>query len=149
VDELKSLGADVVLVDGDRLGEEIEAATGSASIRLALNAVGGESAVRLGNALAQDGVVVTYGAMARQPLRIPNGLLIFRNIAWRGFWVSRWYENAGPEASAFLIAELGDLAARSVIAIPVEAVYPLADIAGALQHAQRGRRAGKILLRCS
>ena len=149
VDELRSGGADVVLVDGEPLDEEIKAATGGASLRLALNAVGGDSAVRLGNALAPGGVLVTYGAMARQPLRIPNGLLIFREIAWRGFWVSRWYQDAGAKASAVLLAELCDHAARGVIAIPVEAVYPLADIADAIQHSQRGRRSGKILLRCS
>lgn len=149
VDELQSLGADVVLVDGEQLGREIKGATGGAPIRLALNAVGGDSAVRLGKALVPDGEVVTYGAMARQPVRIPNGLLIFQNIVWRGFWVSRWYESVGAEASTALLAELCDLAMRGVLAIPVEAVYPLSDIADAIQHARRAKRSGKVLLRCS
>ena len=149
VDELKSEGADVVLVDGDKLGEEIKAATNGAPIRLALNAVGGDSAVRLGGALAPGGVIVTYGAMARQPLKIPNGQLIFQDIAWRGFWVSRWYQNAGAAKSAALLAELSGLAASGVIAIPVEAIYPLEEIADAIAHAHRGQRSGKILLRCS
>jgi mitochondrial enoyl-[acyl-carrier protein] reductase / trans-2-enoyl-CoA reductase len=148
-DELKAEGADVVLVDGVQIGEEVKAATGGATIRLALNAVGGDSAVRLGGALAPGGVVVTYGAMARQPLRIPNGLLIFQDIAWRGFWISRWYRNAGATAGAAVLAELCTLAADGVIATPVEAVYPLDEIARAIEHAGRPRRAGKILLRCS
>jgi trans-2-enoyl-CoA reductase len=148
-DDLKSEGADVVLVDGDSLGADVKAAAGGASIRLALNAVGGDSAVRLGGALAPGGVVVTYGAMARQPLRIPNGLLIFQDIAWRGFWVSRWYRNAGAGAAAAVLAELCDLAANGVIATPVEAVYPLEQISRAIEHAQRSHRSGKILLRCS
>ena len=149
VDELKSEGADVVLVDGEQLGAEVKAAIGGAPLRLALNAVGGDSAVRLGNALAPSGTVVTYGAMARQPLRIPNGQLIFQDIAWRGFWVSRWYQNAGAAKSAALLAELGELAASGVIAVPVEAIYPLDQIAEALAHAHRAQRSGKILLRCS
>jgi trans-2-enoyl-CoA reductase len=148
-DELKALGADVVLVDGEQLGSGIKAATSGAPIRLALNAVGGDSAVRLAKALVPDGELVTYGGMARQPLRIPNGVLIFQNIVWRGFWVSRWYESAGAEASAALLAELCDLATRAVLAIPVEAVYPLTEIAGAIRHAQRAQRSGKVLLRCS
>ena len=149
VDELKREGADVVLVDGEQLGAEIKAATAGAPLRLALNAVGGDSAVRLGNALAPGGVVVTYGAMARQPMRIPNGQLIFQDIAWRGFWVSHWYQKAGASASVALLAELCDFAARGVIAVPIEAVYPLDEIAAAIAHAQRGQRSGKILLRCS
>ena len=149
VDELRSLGAEIVLVDGEQLGTEIKTATGGAPIRLALNAVGGDSAVRLAKTLAPDGVVVTFGAMARQPLKIPNGLLIFQNTVWRGFWVTRWYEGAGAEVSAALLRELCDLAARGVVAIPVEAVYPLTDIAVAIQHAHRGQRSGKVLLRCS
>ena len=149
VDELKRDGADIVLVDGEQLGAEIKAATNAAPIRLALNAVGGDSAVRLGGALAPGGVIVTYGAMARQPLRIPNGQLIFQDIVWRGFWISRWYQNAGFAKSAAVLAELCDLAARGVIAIPIDAVYPLDQIADAIAHAQRARRSGKILLRCS
>ena len=84
---------------GENLDEKIAAATNGAPLRLALNAVGGDSAVRLGGALAPDGVVVTYGAMARQPLKIPNGQLIFQNIAWRGFWVSR-RRNSRPAAAS-------------------------------------------------
>jgi mitochondrial enoyl-[acyl-carrier protein] reductase / trans-2-enoyl-CoA reductase len=149
VEELQSKGADVVLVDGEQIGAELKAATGGAPLRLALNAVGGESAVRLGSALAPGGVVVTYGAMARQPLRIPNGLLIFQDIAWRGFWVSRWYRNAAAGDAAAVLAELCALAASGVIATPVEAVYPLEEIAGAIEHAQRSGRSGKVILRCS
>ena len=149
VDDIKRAGAGVVLVDGEELGREITAATGGAPIRLALNSVGGDSAVRLGNALAPGGVVVTFGAMGRQPLRIPNGLLIFQDITWRGFWVTEWYRRAGPAASAALLADICDLVLRGVIKIPVEAVYPLADIAEAIRQAQQSKRAGKILLRCS
>jgi len=148
-DDLEAEGADLVVVEGENVADEVKAATDGAPIRLALNAVGGDSAVRLGGALAPGGVVVTYGAMARQPLRIPNGLLIFQDIAWRGFWVSRWYRNAGAAAAAAVLSELCELAASGVIATPVEAVYPLGEIARAIEHAQRSGRSGKILLRCS
>ena len=52
VDELRAEGGDVVLVDGDSLREEVKSATGGASIRLGLNSVGGDSALRLANCLA-------------------------------------------------------------------------------------------------
>ena len=149
VDELKAEGADVVLVEGEKISADIRAETGGTPVRLALNAVGGDSAVRMAGALADGGTIVTFGAMARQPLKVPNGQLIFQDIAWRGFWITRWYQRAGAAAGGALLAELAALAARGVIATPVEAIYPLDQIADAVAHAQRPQRGGKILLRCS
>ncbi len=45
VEELRAAGGDVVLVDSEQLRDEVAEATGGAPIRLALNAVGGESAL--------------------------------------------------------------------------------------------------------
>ena len=139
--ELGDLGADAVLLDSTELPR--------LGAKLALNAVGGDSATRLAAALADGGTIVTYGAMARQPLRIPNGQLIFNDIAWRGFWVSRWYQNAIPEERAAMFAELFRLVGSGVVATPVEAIYPLAEIARALENAAKSGRSGKVLLRCA
>ena len=145
VEELKAAGAEVVLMEGDDLPAQIAAATGGAAVRLALNAVGGDSALRLAKALAPGGTIVTYGAMSRQPLRIPNGLLIFQDIRWRGFWISEWYREAAAASIGAMFAELFDLARRGVLHAPVERIYPLAEVAVALAHAAQARRSGKIL----
>ena len=139
--ELTAEGADAVFC------EDLTAAP--QDVRLAFNAVGGESALRMAARLADGGTIVTYGAMARQPLKVPNGLLIFNDIAWRGFWVTRWYQHATAEQRAALFAELFALTKEGVIATPVEAIYPLREITKALAHAQQSQRAGKILIRCS
>ncbi|MDB6151654.1 MAG: Alcohol dehydrogenase zinc-binding domain protein [Chthoniobacteraceae bacterium] len=146
INELKSAGADAVLLEGDTLDENIQAATGGAPVRLGLNSVGGESALRLANVLAEGGTIVTFGAMGRQPLRIPNGLLIFNDLRWRGFWVSRWYEKASADARSAMFGELFALAQRGVVRSPVEKIYPLEEIGAALARVQEGGRAGKILL---
>ena len=145
IGELKAIGADAVLVDGEGLPAQISAATGGAPLRLALNAVGGDSALRLAQALAPGGTIVTYGAMSRQPLRIPNGLLIFQDLRWRGFWISRWYRHASPDATRAMFAELFELAQRGLLHAPVERVYPLAEASAALAHAAQAQRSGKIL----
>src|SRR5207249_4991545 len=77
IDELRAEGGDVVLVDGENLRKEVKNATDDAPIRLGLNAVGGDSALRLANTLAPGSTIVTFGAMSLQALKIPNGLLIF------------------------------------------------------------------------
>jgi NADPH:quinone reductase-like Zn-dependent oxidoreductase len=147
VDELRSQGADVVLLEGDDLPARIKEATGGAEIPLALNAVGGDSAVRLANTLSLGGTIVTYGAMGRQPLRVPNGLLIFRDLSWRGFWVSRWYRAATAGAVAAMFGELFTLAGRGLLESPIEATYPLHQVTAALTHAARSGRSGKILFK--
>src|SRR5207248_7921124 len=72
VEELRVDGGDVVLIDGEALRDDVKESTDGALIRLGLNAVGGESALRLMNCLAPSGTLVTYGAMSLQPLKVPN-----------------------------------------------------------------------------
>jgi trans-2-enoyl-CoA reductase len=143
--ELRALGGNVVLLDNDEVKEHIVATTNGAPVRLALNAVGGESALRLANALCPGGAHVTYGAMGRQPLRIPNGLLIFKDLRWRGFWITQWYREASHEAEADMFAELLALSKRGLLHTPVEHIYLLAEAATAVKHASQGQRMGKIL----
>lgn len=146
-EELCAAGADVVLEEGSGLAQRIGAAVGGAPLWIGLNAVGGECALGLAKALAPSATLVTYGAMARQPLNLPNGLLIFKDLILRGFWISQWYRRASVAEVAALLTRLLDWMAEGVLHMPVEAIYPLVEIRAAVGHAQRGGRSGKILLR--
>ena len=145
VEELRSLGGDVVLVDGENLRDEVTAATGRAPIRLALNAVGGENALRVAKCLASDGTMVTYGAMSLQPLSIPNGMLIFKNLRFTGFWVNKWYDAASREQRAEMFTPLFEMAKRGLLRSKVEKTYPLSEAKAAVAHASQNKRSGKIL----
>jgi mitochondrial enoyl-[acyl-carrier protein] reductase / trans-2-enoyl-CoA reductase len=145
VAELHSLGGDVVLVDGENLRDEVAAATGKAPIQLALNAVGGENALRVAKCLASDGTMVTYGAMSLQPLSIPNGMFIFKNLRFTGFWVNKWYDAATPQERAATFAPLFEMAKRGLLRSKVEKMYPLSDAQAAIAHASQTKRSGKIV----
>jgi trans-2-enoyl-CoA reductase len=145
VEELRSLGGDVVLVDGENLRDEVAAATQRAPIRLALNAVGGENGLRVAKCLASDGTMVTYGAMSLQPLCIPNGMLIFKNLRFTGFWVNKWYDAATPEERAETFTPLFEMAKRGLLRTKVEKTYPLAEAKAAIAHASQDKRSGKIV----
>ena len=145
VEELRSLGGDVVLVDGEHLRDEVAAATGKAPIRLALNAVGGENALRVAKCLASDGTMVTYGAMSLQPLSIPNGMFIFKNLRFTGFWVNKWYEAATPQQRAETFAPLFAMAKRGLLRTKVEKAYPLSEAEAAIERASQNKRSGKIV----
>jgi trans-2-enoyl-CoA reductase len=147
IDELRSKGGDVVFVDGEDLREEVKSATDDAPIRLGLNAVGGDSALCLANCLAPGSTLVTFGAMSLQPLKIPNGLLIFKDLRFRGIWINKWYDNATTEERMDAFRPLFEMAKRGLLKAKVEKAYPLNDAKAAVVDAARGKRSGKIIFK--
>jgi trans-2-enoyl-CoA reductase len=145
VDELRAEGGDVVLVDGDNLRDQVKSATGGASIRLGLNSVGGDSALRLANCLAPGGTLVSFGAMSLQPLKIPTGLLIVKDLRFRGIWINKWYDNATPSERMETFRPIFDMARRGLLKTKVEKTYPLNEVKAAVAHAAQGKRNGKIV----
>ena len=145
IDELRAEGGDIVLVDSENLRREVEDAIGGPPIRLGLNAVGGESALRLANCLAPGSTLVTYGAMSLQPLKIPNGLLIFKDLRFRGIWINKWYDNATPAQRMEAFQHLFEMAKRGLLQTKVEKAYPLSEAKTAVTHAARVQRSGKII----
>jgi NADPH:quinone reductase-like Zn-dependent oxidoreductase len=147
IDELKALGADHVALDGDDGLREAKEIVGSPGVAVACNAVGGESALRLMNLLAGGGVHVTYGAMARRPLTVPNGLLIFKNLELRGLWITRWIDDAPAAEVADVYTRLAAHALAGELVQPVDAVFPLEAFPAALVRAAEAGRHGKVLFR--
>ena len=145
IDELRADGGDVVLIDSENLRDEVKNAIGGAPIHLGLNAVGGESALRLMNCLATSGTLVTFGAMSLQPLKIPNGLLIFKDLRFRGIWINKWYDNATPAERMAAFNPIFEMAGRGLLQTKVEKSYPLNEIKAAVEHAARAQRRGKII----
>ena len=146
VDELRAEGGDVVLVDGEGLRDEVKSATSGAPIRLGLNSVGGDSALRLANCLTVGGTLVSFGAMSLQPLKIPTGLLIFKDLRFRGIWINRWYDNATPAERMETFRPIFEMAKRGLLKTKVEKSYPLSEVKMAVTHAAQGKRGGKIIL---
>ena len=146
-DELGKLGADAVVIDGPEVAAEAKAALGGATPKLGLNAVGGASATRLAALLAPGGTLVTYGAMSKEALKIPNGFLIFRDLQLRGFWLTRWLQGADEASRDKMFAEIFRMAGGGLFAPRVAGEFPLAQVKEALAMAACGRGEGKVLLR--
>jgi len=145
IDELRAEGGNVVLVDGENLREQVKNATSDASIRLGLNAVGGDSALRLANCLAPGSTMVTFGAMSLHPLKIPNGLFIFKDLRFRGIWINKWYDNATMAERMDAFRPLFEMAKRGLLRTKVEKSYSLSEAKAAVAHAAQGKRSGKII----
>lgn len=140
IPELTALGAEeVVLEEAD-----LRAIGSEKQPRLALNAVGGASALNLANGLADGGTLVTYGAMGRQPLKIPNGLLIFRGLHFQGFWLRRLMADRARVRQA--LSSLAEMSLAGRLQMPVHKVFPFSELHAALAEAAAGQRSGKVLV---
>ncbi len=144
---LLELGADCVLLDETDSIDAARAAFGDRPPRLALNGVGGDSALRMMDLLANEGTHVTYGAMSRRSLKVPNKFLIFKRLTLTGFWVTRWLESASAEEIHSMLDQLAELMIKTRLHMPVAEVFPIDDIHSAIRAAQGDRRQGKILLK--
>ena len=143
--ELRDLGADAVVVDGPEMADEAAAIFGGAKPKLGLNAVGGASATRLAGLLADGATLVTYGAMSKEALKIPNGFLVFRDLHFRGFWLTRWLRAVSDEAKNSISGNVFRLAASGCFAPRIAAEFPIAEVSAAVVRAAQG--GGKVLLR--
>ena len=146
VSELKSLGADSVFLDNDEGLAEAMALLKKLPLRLATNAVGGDSAIRLMDLISPGGTLVTYSAMSRQSLKVPNKFLIFKDLVLRGLWITKWIEQAGSAELYEALHPLADMMRDGDLSIAIDRIVPLRDFATAIARAQEGARGGKVIL---
>ncbi len=145
--QCRALGAEYVLREDDPAWKEQAAEMmGSQRAKLALNAVGGESALRVASLLEDEGIHVTYGAMSRQKVSVPNRFLIFQNLTFTGFWLSRWMRQASVEKISLLYELLAQHVLTGSLQLPIAQTFPVEEITAAVTAAQLSQRSGKILL---
>ena len=101
--ELLGLGATKVVTESELMekgfSEQVKEWTngGRERVRVGLNCVGGKPTQALVKCLSQGGHLVTYGGMSKQPVALPTAALIFKDIKFSGFWVSRWSDAHSDE----------------------------------------------------
>jgi NADPH:quinone reductase-like Zn-dependent oxidoreductase len=145
-DELKRLGADVVLVEGPDLAARIAAATDKAPIRLAIDAVGGEQIVRFGDAIADEGVIINYGRLSSEDPRLSGHQCVFKRLWLTGFWLVPWLQKLSRPEISDLYAGLAARMAEGSLRMEVEATFPIEEIKRAVALANAYRRCGKVLV---
>ncbi|KAF9473358.1 NAD(P)-binding protein [Pholiota conissans] len=160
-DKLQKLGATHVLTYDEladkSVREQIKSWTGGKQIRLGLNCVGGKDTTAMARLLGSDAHLVSYGAMAKQPLSLPTSLFIFKNLTCHGFWQTRWYAKHDAAARAALMRTLVglikdgklDTPEHEIVTIPAsesdeEATQRLRE---ALEAMSEGKYGKKVLLK--
>jgi mitochondrial enoyl-[acyl-carrier protein] reductase / trans-2-enoyl-CoA reductase len=104
--------------------------------KLALNCVGGKNATEVGRHLADQGIMVTYGGMSREPVIAPTAALIFKDLQFRGFWMTRW-TNQNPDSPLRkqMFDELIGLIEQGHFKAPVHDLIPFDSYKSALGSA--------------
>ena len=148
LDELRQLGADVVLLDGDDLAARVAAAVGGAPIRLGIDAVAGPATQRIAECLAADAPLVSYGSMSGQRCEIDFYLMFRQGIVLHGLSFVRQFRRRPPEAVRALYAELAQLMASGELVARIAGVYSLQRIVEACEHAALtgSDRDGKVII---
>lgn len=147
--ELLNLGATIVLPDSPEGLELARKEFGKTPASLGFNAVGGDSALRLLKLLKTGGTHVTYGAMGRKPLTIPNGPLIFGDIRIRGLWVTQWMGQATSQELKTVYSSLAQLISQGSLVQKVDSTFKLEQFRAAFERNSAKTRDGKIMFKQS
>ncbi|CAG9564732.1 unnamed protein product [Danaus chrysippus] len=124
---LKCLGATYVLTEEELRTTTIFKENKIDRPSLALNCVGGKNALEMVRHLQKSAAVVTYGAMSREPVTIPNASLIFKNISFHGFWMTAWNEKAPQDKKEEMICDIINLMLEKKLNCPVHKMVKFDD----------------------
>lgn len=143
VDELKSLGADVVLVGDTDLAERVRP---HGPVVRALDAVAGEGSRALFSAVADGGTLLVYGLLSDDRVILPANELVFRDVTVKGYSRLRVLRSFSAEKRKAIVDELVGALAEGHLTTAIDATIPLSRIDDALTAHAREGRGGKVML---
>lgn len=133
---LKSLGAVEVLTEEQVRTTQLFKSGQFKKPRLGLNCVGGKSSTELVRHLSDKAALVTYGGMSREPVTAPTAALIFKDIVFHGFWMTRWTkENHSSPKRDEMFDDLIQLMLAKKFQGPLAKEVPFNDFKEALANA--------------
>ena len=143
---LKTLGATEVLADTGSLKKELEKNKYFAKPKLALDCIGGQSAVRLASTLDDSAPLVIYGCMSGRAPSWPWNQWVFKQMQVNGFNLRTWMKDNKKK-----IPQMMEALAKLVNADKLRVTYTEYELGTefdeALDHALEEGRSTKILLK--
>jgi NADPH:quinone reductase-like Zn-dependent oxidoreductase len=135
----------IVTSDAGWQGEVRSIASGR-PITAALDAVAGELAADLLDLLAPGGSLLTYGALAKEPMRVHANMLLPKGLRVEGLSIGRWLASVSEQRRAWDIATALALGREAVDLLEVAAVYTLDDMHEAIDHVGRSGKTGMVIV---
>lgn len=149
VNYLKSLGANEILTEEQCRSTKLFKSNELRKPKLALNCVGGKNALEMSKHLDHEGIMVTYGGMSREPVLAPTSSLIFKDMQFRGFWMTRWKEQKGrSEEARQMFDDLCKMIQDGQLKAPSHELIPFENYQSALENALnlQGFAGAKLML---
>ncbi|KAA9353163.1 zinc-dependent alcohol dehydrogenase family protein [Larkinella humicola] len=147
-DELKALGITAIVnTEKEKLTNRVKALTEGKGVTCVLEAVGGNTASDALKCLAKGGTMILYGVLSMQNPSFNVGLMIFRELTIKGFWLTDWMRRVDSQTRQNVARNVITLLVGGQIQVPVEATYPLSEIKKAVEHSEQAGRHGKILIK--
>jgi len=146
--DLKKLGLnEVVNTETENLPQRVREITGGKGVPCVVDSVGGTLTEEAMKCVAQGGKMLIFGLLSQKNPRLDVGLMIFKEITIKGFWLTEWMRQADSQTRAQVAQNVIGWLASGEVELPVEATYSLDDIAKAVEHADAPGRWGKILVK--
>ncbi|RAP34063.1 hypothetical protein DID75_00365 [Candidatus Marinamargulisbacteria bacterium SCGC AG-410-N11] len=144
INQLNQLGSDLTIEFEPRCANKVKEVTGGVS--LALNGVGGQIAIETLRTLRSNGVMVTYGAMSKEPVQVGNAALIYKTVSVTGFNRTKWLETTDRKAVKLMYNKILNIYKSKSISIPIAKVFPFSKIKDAINFSNSESRQGKVLI---
>lgn len=147
VDELKALGADVVIVESaGPIPEQVHRAVPE-GVKFAIDPVGGATGNGVIAALSQGGRCLLYGSLTDEPISVHPRLAIGNALKIEGFWLGAWAKQQRVLTMLRLFRQVRGLMREGVLQSSFAATYPLEKARAAVEHAATPGKGGKVLLK--
>ena len=149
IPELKALGADEVLVEGNgSLSESVARIVGQGGLKYAIDPVAGQSGTDVFESLSHEGHMLVYGTLSGQPLTIsPRPLIAGKRL--EGFYLGHYMQKRPLWKNLLLFKEIARLIREGVLDTPPGPRFTLDQIAQAVVAAEQPGKDGKVLLTIS
>lgn len=146
--ELRALpgGEHSFATNGDDLPQRVKELTGGKGVRYAIDPVGGKIAGAALQSLAVGGRLLLYGSLSGESVQLSPREMLTQTAKVEGFWLARWMQAQSVIGKLRIVRSVARLVRERVLESDIEKKYSLAEIAAAVDHAERAARGGKIVL---
>jgi len=150
VAELERLGADVVIVSTEgAIDDQVRSIVGPQGVKYAIDPVVGETGTQIYQALSEEGRMLVYGSLTREPIRVgadPRFILAGRRIL-EVFWLGYWFRKLDETARHQLVNDVVTLMRDGILVTSSHAhKFSFDEISAAVTEAESIGRQGKVLL---
>lgn len=145
--DLLDLGAHAVInTEEQDLITEVRSLTGKNGVDYIFEAVGGKTGAIAMECLKTGGTMMVYGLLSLKPTPMNNGLILFKNLTIKGFWLTTWIDSLSKEEKIEVTKNVFGSLASDQLKVSIDQTYPLDRVIDAIKHSETPGRKGKIIL---